>query len=802
MLTQANQGDADDYVIRYTGYIDIQAAGEYTFYTTSDDGSTLSIDNNLVVNNDGLHGNRTVSGTYTFATPGYYPIEVEYFEATGDANLKLEYESSDAAIPRQNIPGSKLSAIGDDEDGISSFSTLKTDDGSYSVSVEVNNTTATAANLLGWIDFNQNGVFDTGEAASSIQTVAANSGTTTKTLIWNTLPADTKTGTTYARFRLGTDALTNASSAGALGNGEVEDYQLTVVDVDYGDAPDIGGGTGAGNYKTTKADGGASHTIVSGLSLGSTADGDSGSLHNGAATADDTTNNGTADDEDGIASFSTLKTDDGSYSVSVEVNNTVGAANLIGWIDFNQDGIFQSTEAATATVANLAGVQTKVLNWSSIPANTKAGTTYARFRLSTDTALTTSTPNGALGNGEVEDYQLTVAGVDYGDAPDIGGGTGAGNYKTTKADGGASHTIVSGLSLGSTADGDSGTLQNGAATADDTTNNGAANDEDGIASFSTLKTDNGSYSVSVEVNNTTATAANLLGWIDFNQNGVFDTGEAASSIQTVAANSGTTTKTLIWNTLPADTKTGTTYARFRLGTDALTNASSTGALGNGEVEDYQLTVVGVDYGDAPDTLSGGVDAATRDLPDYQTTDGDSGASHLVDEDCPITIGDTVDSDDGTQQNATATADGADEDGVTISGTTDSLDDADILAISGTTYSIDVEVNTSPTITPGATRTVSGQVFIDYDNDGVNDATTTINFDNGAGSTTTSETGIDATGITVTAYANDGSVLDTAITDASGNYSLDINQPARIEFTDIPDGYSISSQDSACCGYCS
>ena len=226
--------------------------------------------------------------------------------------------------------------------------------------------------------------------------------------------------------------------------------------------------------------------------------------------------------------------------------------------------------------------------------------------------------------------------------------------------------------------------------------------------------------------------------------------------------------------------------------------NNTNVSGRDRTLDYnssQLNIEGTpnialtDYGDAPDNASGSSPAPDdATLADYQTTEADGGASHTQDPDNIITIGDTVDADDGTQQNNTATADGADEDGVTVSGSNDSLDDADISAVSGSTYSVDVEVNLNlnPTIIPGATNTVSGQVFIDYDNDGVNDGSTT----------TTSETGIAATDITVTAYANDGTVLDTATTDASGNYSLDINQPARIEFTDIPDGYNVSSQGNA------
>ncbi len=43
------------YALRFTGEIQIDQAGKYTFFTSSDDGSRLYIDNQLVVDNDGVH---------------------------------------------------------------------------------------------------------------------------------------------------------------------------------------------------------------------------------------------------------------------------------------------------------------------------------------------------------------------------------------------------------------------------------------------------------------------------------------------------------------------------------------------------------------------------------------------------------------------------------------------------------------------------------------------------------------------------------------------------------------------------
>jgi hypothetical protein len=355
--------------------------------------------------------------------------------------------------------------------------------------------------------------------------------------------------------------------------------------IDYGDAPDATSSTGVENYTTTSANGGPSHGIITGLRIGSTVDEDNGTLQNTAATLDDTTNNGATDDEDGVT-LGTLRTDNGTYSTTVNVTNTTGTtATLIGWIDFDQSGTFETDEAATVTVANNG--TSGVLNWSSLPSDTKAGTTYARFRLSTDAALTTSYSTGALSNGEVEDYQLTVTGVDYGDAPDSGVGTSAGNYETTNKTGtandGPSHTIVSGLSIGSTVDGDNGTLQNTDADADDT--NGT-DDEDGVTIFAPLTTNSSTYSVDVDVTNTTGGSATLIGWIDFDKDGLFETGEAATA--TVANNN--TSATLTWSGLSGLTL-GDTYARFRLSNDAgLTTSKSIGVLDDGEVEDYQITI--------------------------------------------------------------------------------------------------------------------------------------------------------------------------------------------------------------------
>ena len=58
-----NNSYRDNWVAKFEGYLTSPHTGTYTFYTNSDDGSFLYIDNHLVVNNDGLHGMRTKHGS-------------------------------------------------------------------------------------------------------------------------------------------------------------------------------------------------------------------------------------------------------------------------------------------------------------------------------------------------------------------------------------------------------------------------------------------------------------------------------------------------------------------------------------------------------------------------------------------------------------------------------------------------------------------------------------------------------------------------------------------------------------------
>lgn len=184
-----------------------------------------------------------------------------------------------------------------------------------------------------------------------------------------------------------------------------------LLSFDLDDINDIDLGTDHGDAPLSYGD--ASHSISSKLSIGSgtAADSEPNAIYSSNADGDDTDTLAAIDydDDDGVSSFSSLTDGDTNYQLDIVATNvTTQPAKLIGWIDFNGNGVFESSEASSVNVPVGSNATTFPLQWiinTSIP----TGNIYARFRLSTDPALTTSTATGFFFDGEVEDYNLTTA---------------------------------------------------------------------------------------------------------------------------------------------------------------------------------------------------------------------------------------------------------------------------------------------------------------------------------------------------------------------------------------------------------
>ncbi|SEN15217.1 Predicted pyrophosphatase or phosphodiesterase, AlkP superfamily [bacterium A37T11] len=89
----------------YDGFLQVDQDGEYQFYTQSDDGSKLYIDQEEVVNNDGGHGVIEKTGIINLKA-GKHPIRVEYFNGEGGYWLEAYYKGPN--LSKQIIPANKL----------------------------------------------------------------------------------------------------------------------------------------------------------------------------------------------------------------------------------------------------------------------------------------------------------------------------------------------------------------------------------------------------------------------------------------------------------------------------------------------------------------------------------------------------------------------------------------------------------------------------------------------------------------------------------------------------------------------
>ena len=99
-LSVANRGN--DFGIRFVSYLRIMKSGEYRFWLASDDGSKLIVDDEVVVDCDGIHPHERRNGQKTL-TAGFHRVVVEYFDAGGQISLAIQIAGQ--GLPRQPLAG-------------------------------------------------------------------------------------------------------------------------------------------------------------------------------------------------------------------------------------------------------------------------------------------------------------------------------------------------------------------------------------------------------------------------------------------------------------------------------------------------------------------------------------------------------------------------------------------------------------------------------------------------------------------------------------------------------------------------
>ena len=205
-------------------------------------------------------------------------------------------------------------------------------------------------------------------------------------------------------------ATTSSLSAGTFGTGATNDGQIF---------PDQNPGS---YWPITK--------VEERIRLGFTVDADPSYTPNDQASGDDL--QGT-DDEESIPVVDDIIIDNvGNYSLTCfSYNNSGTNANLLAWIDFNQNGLFEDNEAVnnglaytipSSAVPSITSLVWDLSQYDCAAGTIKAGRSYLRVRLTTNSLLDSRSDldgrslNIAL-NGEVEDHLINITGYDYGDLP-------------------------------------------------------------------------------------------------------------------------------------------------------------------------------------------------------------------------------------------------------------------------------------------------------------------------------------------------------------------------------------------------
>ncbi len=95
----------ENFSIDYQGFLQIEQDGVYRFYLSSDDGSKLIIGDDLLINNDGLHGIAEASGEIALGK-GLHAIRISFFERSGGNLLRLEWAGKN--FEKQKVSGDLL----------------------------------------------------------------------------------------------------------------------------------------------------------------------------------------------------------------------------------------------------------------------------------------------------------------------------------------------------------------------------------------------------------------------------------------------------------------------------------------------------------------------------------------------------------------------------------------------------------------------------------------------------------------------------------------------------------------------
>ena len=100
----------DFFNFMFDGFLFVETPGVYQFRITSDDGSTLNLNDTLLIANDGIHNINTVTGPVQVLDAGPQRITVKYFDYNLSDTLLVEYKGPDSHNEWTKIPPQVLTS--------------------------------------------------------------------------------------------------------------------------------------------------------------------------------------------------------------------------------------------------------------------------------------------------------------------------------------------------------------------------------------------------------------------------------------------------------------------------------------------------------------------------------------------------------------------------------------------------------------------------------------------------------------------------------------------------------------------
>ncbi|CAE7552016.1 unnamed protein product [Symbiodinium natans] len=98
---------SDHFCTRCRGKLVTKRAGDYTFFLSSDDGSLLYLNGERIVDNNGCHAIREISGN-KYLEPGSHDLVVDFCEVAGFETLRFEYQGPDSTNSKVVVPKTAL----------------------------------------------------------------------------------------------------------------------------------------------------------------------------------------------------------------------------------------------------------------------------------------------------------------------------------------------------------------------------------------------------------------------------------------------------------------------------------------------------------------------------------------------------------------------------------------------------------------------------------------------------------------------------------------------------------------------